>query len=58
MMELILYNANIMTMADAQPRAQAVAIAHGRFLAVGSDDEVRPLATAGTKVIDLEGKTV
>jgi len=46
MMELILYNANIMTMADAQPRAQAVAIGYGRFLAVGSDDEVRPLSTA------------
>jgi predicted amidohydrolase YtcJ len=40
------------------PRAQAVAIANGHFLAVGNDDDVRPLAGALTKKIDLEGKTV
>jgi predicted amidohydrolase YtcJ len=56
--ELVLYNANIMTMDGSLPRAQAVAIADGRFLAVGANDEVRPLATARTKLIDLEGRTV
>src|SRR5574341_900733 len=56
--ELILHNANILTMDARHPRAQAVAIAGGRFLAVGSNGEVRALATAHTKQIDLEGKTV
>ena len=34
--ELILYNGNIWTVNDKVPRAQAVAISGGRFLAVGS----------------------
>jgi predicted amidohydrolase YtcJ len=56
--DLILFNANIITVDDAQPRAQSVAIANGRFLAVGSSDDVRNLATAGTPAIDLGGQTV
>jgi len=56
--ELILYNANIMTMDEAEPRAQAVAIADGRFLAVGSSDDVRHLAKASVRQVDLGGKTV
>ncbi|MCC6588528.1 MAG: amidohydrolase [Bryobacterales bacterium] len=56
--ELILYNANILTINRANPRAQAVAIAHGRFIAVGSNNEILPLATAGTKKINLESRTV
>ncbi|MBI3695916.1 MAG: amidohydrolase, partial [Acidobacteria bacterium] len=34
------------------------AIAGGRFLAVGSNDDVRNLATARTRRVNLEGKTV
>lgn len=56
--ELILHNGNIITIDDRQPKAQAVAIVRGRFLAVGSDDDVLNLATARTRRIDLEGKTV
>lgn len=56
--ELVLYNGNILTIDDAQPRAQAVAIAGGRFLAVGSNDDVRHLAKAGVRQIDLGRKTV
>lgn len=56
--EVILYNANIVTINDRQPRAQAAAIAGGRFLAVGTNDEVRPLGDARTVRVDLEGKTV
>ena len=55
---LILYNANVLTMDPSQPRAQAVAIADGRLLAVGSNHEVRALSTARTRATDLEGKTV
>ncbi len=56
--ELVLYNANILTVDAAQPRAQAVAIAGGRFLAVGRNDQVRPLATSRTRSISLAGQTV
>ena len=56
--ELILFNANVITVDDVRPRAQAVAIADGRFLAVGSNDKVRALSSAKTKKIDLDGKTV
>jgi predicted amidohydrolase YtcJ len=56
--ELILYNANIITIDNRRPRAQAVAIADGRFLAVGADEQVRELATGRTKKIDLGGRTV
>src|SRR5207245_11784785 len=55
---LILYNANIITVDGRNRRAQAVAIADGRLLAVGSNDEVRGLATGGTKKRDLEGRSV
>src|SRR5437879_1407614 len=44
--ETILYNGNIWTTDEAQPRAQAVAIRGGRLLAVGSNADVLPLATA------------
>jgi hypothetical protein len=56
--ELILHNGNIWTVDAAQPRGQAVAIAHGRFLAVGSNSDVLNFAGAGVRKIDLGGKTV
>jgi len=56
--ELILYNGNILTVDSRNPRAQAVAIAGGRFLAVGSNDDVRRLAAGGARSVNLEGKTV
>jgi len=56
--DLVLYNGNIYTVDDAEPRAQAVAISNGRFLAVGSNSDVLNLASARTKKLDLGGKTV
>jgi predicted amidohydrolase YtcJ len=56
--ELILHGARIYTMDRTQPRAEAVAIAGGRFVAAGSDSDVLALATARTRKIHLEGKTV
>jgi predicted amidohydrolase YtcJ len=56
--ELILTNGHILTQDPAQPRAQAVAISGGRFLAVGSDADVLNLATSRTKKVDLGAKTV
>jgi len=45
-------------MDTAQPRAQAIAIADGRFLAVGSNEDVRALATSRATKVDLTGRTV
>src|SRR5215471_5877345 len=56
--ELILYHGNILTMNDKEPRAQAVAISHNRFLAVGNDSDVLNLAGGSVRKIDLGEKTV
>src|SRR5437660_12643180 len=56
--ELILYNGSFWTVNPRQPRAQAVAISGGRFLALGSNDEVLALAAGNAKQVDLGGKTV
>ena len=56
--QIILYNGNILTVDSRAPRAQAVAIAEGRFLAVGTNAEVRALATPRTAQVNLAGQTV
>jgi predicted amidohydrolase YtcJ len=55
---LILYNGNIITINDRLPRAEAVAIAGSRFVAVGTNEKVQELATSRTNRINLEGRTV
>ncbi len=56
--DLILYNGNFWTVKDNMPRAEAVAISGGRFLAVGSKAEVLSLAAVNSRKVDLGGKTV
>jgi predicted amidohydrolase YtcJ len=56
--ELILANGRFHTLDKARPAAQAVAIADGRFLAVGDTEYVMRLKTPSTQVIDLHGRTV
>lgn len=56
--DLILHNGNIWTVSSRLPRAQAVAVSRGRFMAVGSNDEVLALAAGRARKIDLGGKTV
>lgn len=56
--EIILYNGNFWTVDPLLPKAQAVAIAGGRFLAVGSNDDVLRLAAGRSRKIDLGGKAV
>jgi predicted amidohydrolase YtcJ len=56
--DTILVNGHVITV-DAQfSIAQAIAIADGRFTAVGSDAAIRKLAGPATKTIDLHGQTV
>ncbi len=54
--ELILVNGRFATLDPANPNPQAVAVADGRFLAVGSEPEVRALAGPATRIVDLKGR--
>lgn len=56
--ELVLINGRVLTSDTARPRAEAFAVANGRFTAVGSTADVRNLATARTTVIDAQQMTV
>jgi predicted amidohydrolase YtcJ len=56
--EIIITNAKVLTMDEARPRAEAVALAGGRILAVGSRGEVEALAGPGCKVVDAGGRTL
>jgi predicted amidohydrolase YtcJ len=56
--ELILHGGLIWTVDDDQPRAEAVAVRHGKFVAVGHNEEVLALRGYSTEVIDLDGKLV
>lgn len=58
MPDLILTNADIRTMDAAHPRAQAMAVAGGRILALGSDADIRAMAGKTTRVIDAGGRLV
>ncbi|MEJ1158888.1 amidohydrolase [Prosthecomicrobium sp. N25] len=52
----ILVNGRFSTLDRANPAPDAVAIADGRFLAVGTEGEIRALAGPRTQVIDLGGR--
>ncbi|HJS73355.1 MAG TPA: amidohydrolase family protein, partial [Vicinamibacteria bacterium] len=56
--DTIVWNAKVYTSDPALPTAEAFAVKNGRFVAVGSNDDVRHLASAGTESIDAGGMTV
>ena len=56
--DIVLVNGKIVTVDDQFTVAQAVAIKGERIVAVGSNDAIRGRADAGTRVIDLAGRTV
>ncbi len=56
--DVVLLNAKVWTVNKAQPEAEAVAVWHGRIIAVGKNDDVKRLAGRGTRVIDLHGRRV
>jgi hypothetical protein len=55
-LDLILHNANVLTMSPPMPRARAVAVRDGRIVWVGSEEDVS--AGMARAVIDCEGKTI
>jgi predicted amidohydrolase YtcJ len=56
--DTILVNAHVVTVDRSFSIAQAIAIAGGRFTAVGADAAIRKLAGPNTTTIDLHGETV
>jgi predicted amidohydrolase YtcJ len=56
--QVILVNGKFTTLDKANPTATAVAIEGGRFVRVGSDQEVTSLAGPATRVINLQGRSV
>ena len=56
--DLILINGDLLTQDPTTPHAQAIAIAGGRILAVGNNADIRALARAGTRTVDLGNKVV
>ncbi len=56
--DLLLFNANVITMDSTQPRAQAIAIEHGRIVWVGTDEGSKKLFDRSTSRVDLHRSTV
>ena len=56
--DTIYVNGKIYTVNDAEPWAEAVAIRDGKFIKVGSFEEVNAFKGAKSEIIDLEGKFV
>jgi predicted amidohydrolase YtcJ len=56
--DAIYFNGKIVTLWDKAPVAEAVAIRGDRFIAVGSNADVLPLAGERTRKIDLKRRTV
>ena len=56
--DVVVWNAEVLTVDPRFSRAQAVAIRNGVFTAVGANEEVKKLIGARTRVIDAQGKTV
>ncbi len=56
--DLILTNANVITMNPAQPAAGLVAVRGNKIMLIGDNDQLGEVRGAKTKVIDCRGKTV
>ena len=56
--DIILTNGKIVTVDDRFSIAQAIAIRGDRFVAVGTNQDITRLAGAGTRRIDLRGRSV
>lgn len=58
MADLIYFGGDIVTVNDAQPEVEALAVKNGKILALGTKDDVMRLQSPDTEVVDLGGKTL
>jgi predicted amidohydrolase YtcJ len=56
--DLVVTNARVLTVDPSMPRAEAFAIKDGRFIAVGSNADIRNLAGTRARQIDAAGATI
>lgn len=56
--DLLLYGGHVVTAVAGAPPASAVAVLGDRILAVGNDEDLRPLVGPRTETIPLRGRTV
>lgn len=56
--DTIYHGGTVLTMDDAAPRAEAVAVKDGKILAVGRRDDVMKTKGEGTRVVDLGGRAM
>lgn len=56
--DLIVINADVRTVDSSQPEAEAFAVSDGKFVAVGSSEEMQALAAENTAIIDAGRVTV
>jgi predicted amidohydrolase YtcJ len=54
--DLVLRNGKVVTVDDAQPEAEALAVVGDRIVAVGSNQAIASYIGASTEVIDLDGQ--
>lgn len=56
--DLFLYDGRVLTLDPQNPKAEAVAVANGKILAVGTEEELRPFLSPRTQFLTCAGKTV
>src|SRR5579871_3603426 len=56
--DLVVFNARVYTVDPLMPRAEAFAVKAGRFMAVGSSEEIKSLAGRRTETYDAQQMTV
>ncbi|NOX69806.1 MAG: amidohydrolase [Gammaproteobacteria bacterium] len=56
--ELIVINGDIYTVNPTTPRVEAFAVENGKFIAIGTNAQIRALADENTVVINAQGNTV
>ncbi len=56
--DIVILNGKVLTMDPERPRAEAVAVASGRIVAVGTSAEIGAMAGPDTKQVDAGGATV
>ena len=56
--DLVVFNAKVYTVDSGDPRAEAFAVKAGRFVAVGSTEEMKALIGKGTQTFDAKQMTI
>jgi predicted amidohydrolase YtcJ len=56
--DLVVFNAKVYTVDSRMPRAEAFAVKNSRFIAVGSNEDIKGLIAKGTQTFDAKQMTV